>query len=274
MRSLTWLITGCASGIGRALASRVVDEGMNLVATARNPSRLQDLAAQSRNVLTVKMDVANDGDIQQAVQAARARFGGIDVIVNNATGRLHGAVEEVEPSDYRALFETNVFGPLALIRAVLPEMRARGSGVIVNFSSLAGLTAQPGLGHYSATKFALEGLSEALAKECRPLGIHVLTVVPTSVRTEWASGVVEQTRHRLDDYVDTSGKTLSLLAGRAGRQSGDPAKAAAAVVEAVLDDNPPSHLFLGDAGLERVTEKLARLAEETRSWRPIAFDAD
>ena len=183
----TWFITGCSTGLGRALAQAVLANGWNAVVTARNPQSIADVAAdRAGSALALKLDVTDSGQIAEAVRQAEARFGGIDVLVNNAGYGYRGAVEEASDSEIRALFDTNFFGLVAMTQAVLPGMRARESGYIINISSVGGRMAAPGSGFYSATKFAVEGMSDALRKELKPLGIGVMVVEPSGFRTDFA----------------------------------------------------------------------------------------
>jgi NAD(P)-dependent dehydrogenase (short-subunit alcohol dehydrogenase family) len=218
--------------------------------------------------------VTDPGQIAAAVQAAEARFGAIDVLVNNAGYGYQTSVEEGDDAAIRALFEANVFGLAAMIRAVLPGMRARRRGHIVNLSSVAGFVGFPGSGYYAATKHAVEGLSDALAKEVGPLGIHVLCVEPGPFRTDFSGRSIRQTLSRFPDYEATVNTRLRALAGRSGKQPGDPVRAAAAIIEAVQAPRPPRHLVLGALGLEKVRKSLAEKLEQIAAWEKTGLATD
>ncbi len=270
-----WFITGCSTGFGRALATLVLERGWRAAVTARQPNQVADLVArhEGRGV-ALALDVTDPGQIAAAVQAADARFGAIDVLVNNAGYGYQTSVEEGDDVAIRALFEANVFGLAAMIRAVLPGMRARRRGHIVNLSSVAGLVGFPGSGYYAATKHAVEGLSDALAKEVGPLGIHVLCVEPGPFRTDFARRSLRQTLSRFPDYEATVNTRLRALAGRSGKQPGDPLRAAAAIIEAVQAPRPPRHLVLGAMGLENVRKSLAEKLEQIAAWEKTGLAAD
>ena len=270
-----WFITGCSSGFGRALAALALERGWRVAATARNPGQIASLVAgcPERGV-ALALDVTDPAQIATAVHAAEARFGGIDVLVNNAGYGYQTSVEEGNDAAVRALFEANVFGLAALIRAVLPGMRVRRRGHIVNISSVAGFVGFPGSGYYAATKHAVEGLSDALAKEVGPLGIHVMCVEPGPFRTDFAGRSLRQTPSRFGDYEATVNARLRALAGRSGAQPGDPVRAAAAIIEAVQAAQPPRHLVLGAMGIENVRKSLAETLEEIDAWKQTGLGAD
>jgi NAD(P)-dependent dehydrogenase (short-subunit alcohol dehydrogenase family) len=270
-----WFITGCSTGFGRALATLVLERGWRAAVTARQPKQVADLVAHhdGRGV-ALALDVTEPGQIAAAVQAADARFGAIDVLVNNAGYGYQTSIEEGDDVAIRALFEANVFGLAAMIRAVLPGMRARRRGHIVNLSSVAGFVGFPGSGYYAATKHAVEGLSDALAKEVGPLGIHVLCVEPGPFRTDFAGRSIRQTLSRFPDYEATVNTRLRTLAGRSGEQPGDPVRAAAAIIEAVQAPRPPRHLVLGAVGLENVRKSLAERLEQIAVWEKTGLGAD
>jgi len=270
-----WFITGCSTGFGRSLATLVLEQGWRAAVTARQPNQVADLVApyDGRGV-ALALDVTDPGQIAAAVHAAEARFGGIDVLVNNAGYGYQTSLEEGDDAAIRALFEANVFGLAAMIRAVLPGMRARRRGHIVNLSSVAGFVGFPGSGYYAATKHAVEGLSDSLAKEVGPLGIHVLCVEPGPFRTDFAGRSIRQTLSRFPDYEATVNTRLRALAGRSGKQPGDPARAAAAIIEAVQAPKPPQHLVLGAVGLENVRRSLAEKLEQIAAWEKTGMAAD
>jgi NAD(P)-dependent dehydrogenase (short-subunit alcohol dehydrogenase family) len=270
-----WFITGCSSGFGRALATLVLARGWRAAVTARDPSRIDGLVAgHDGRGLALALDVTDPAQIAAAVQAAEARFGGIDVLVNNAGYGYQTSVEEGDDVAVRAMFEANVFGLAALIRAILPGMRVRRRGHIVNISSLAGFVGFPGSGYYAATKHAVEGLSDALAKEVGPLGIHVMCVEPGPFRTDFAGRSLRQTPSRFSDYESTVNARLRMLVGRSGAQPGDPVRAAAAIIEAVHAAQPPRHLVLGAMGLEYVRKSLTEKLEEIDTWKQTSLGAD
>ncbi|WP_244817331.1 oxidoreductase [Caballeronia sp. Lep1P3] len=266
--SPVWFITGCSTGFGREIAARVIERGWRAVVAARNPDSVADLVERAQGrAIAVRLDVTRPDEISAAVAAAHDSFGHIDVLVNNAGFGYLAAVEEGEDDEVRAMFETNFFGAAAMIRAVLPRMRDRRAGHIVNITSVGGLVGNPGSGYYAATKFALEGLGEALARETEGLGIKVTAVEPGPFRTDWAGRSLKQTRQPIDDYAEVAGRRRAAIAERSGQQPGDPARAAQVIIEAVEADNPPAHLVLGNAGMELVRGKLAQLTADLDAWQ-------
>jgi NAD(P)-dependent dehydrogenase (short-subunit alcohol dehydrogenase family) len=272
----TWLITGGTSGFGRAYAEEALAQGDQVVLTARRVEQLDGWAQHhGGQALVVPLDVTDPSQVTNAVAAAHDRFGAIDVVVNNAGGGSHGAVEDTDEAEIRWTFEVNFFGAAAVIRAVLPGMRARRSGCIVNISSVGGLRAFPGVGYYNAAKFAVEGISESLRQEVEPLGINVLVVEPGAFRTRSDStGYSDSATPVLEDYAGTVGALRDALVAMNGRQPGDPRQAARAVVQAVVAGNPPHHLVLGNLGFEQVTGKLEAMLAEIRAWEPVSRSAD
>lgn len=273
MTNPVWFITGCSTGFGREIAREVLARGWRAVITARDPAAVKDIATGD-NALALALDVTEPAQVRAAVAAAEARFGGIDVLVNNAGYGYLAAVEEGEDREIRNMFEANFFGLADLIRTVLPGMRRAGRGHIVNITSVGGLVGNPGSGYYAATKFAVEGLSEALAKEVGPLGIKVTAVEPGPFRTDWAGRSLKQTANPIEAYAETSGARRAQVSGRSGRQPGDPVRAAKAIVEAVLSPNPPAHLVLGKPGLGVVRQKLDALQAEIDAWEKTTLGAD
>ena len=270
-----WFITGCSTGLGRALAEAVLKHGHRAAVTARKPAQIQDFAAQHPGKsLALQLDVADYRQIDRAISDAEKAFGRIDVLVNNAGYGYLAAVEEGEEQEIRAMFETNFFGLAALIRRVLPGMRARGRGYIINISSVGGLLGNPSSGYYNATKFAVEGLSEALAKEVAPLGIRVTVVEPGPFRTDWAGRSLKQVRNPIDAYAKTAGARRAQISGYSGRQAGDPARAAQAIIRIVESPAPPLNLVLGKDGLKRVRGKLEDFSESLRQWETVTAGAD
>ena len=270
-----WFITGCSTGMGRALAERVLQRGHRVVATARNPMQINDLVSSYPTAaLSVALDVTDAGQVNAAVDRAEQAFGRIDVLVNNAGYGYLAAIEEGEDDEVRAMFETNFFGLVALTKRVLPGMRARGGGHIINISSVGGFIGNPGGGYYNATKFAVEGLTEALAKEVRPLGIRVTAVEPGPFRTDWAGRSLRQTSRPIAAYSSTSGARRAEISGRSGKQPGDPVRAADAIIKVVESPEPPLNLILGNDGLTRVRAKLRDLATSIDKWETVTVGAD
>ena len=272
----TWLITGCSTGLGRALAERVLQAGGRVVATARDPAHLQGLAqeAQADSFLPVTLDVTRSDQIKDVVGHAVSRFGGVEVLVNNAGYGYQSSVEEGEDEAIRAQFEANVFGLFALTRAVLPVMRERKDGHVINITSVAGFIGFAGSGYYAASKHAVEGWSDALAAEGKPLGIRVTCVEPGPFRTDWAGRSLKQTPSRIADYVETAGARLKATSGYSGKQAGDPVRAADAMIRLAGMDGPPRHLVLGRMGFDSVTAKLRERLASIEADREISLGAD
>jgi NAD(P)-dependent dehydrogenase (short-subunit alcohol dehydrogenase family) len=266
-----WLITGASSGLGRALAEAVLDAGHRVVATARDPESVTDLERRHPGqALAARLDVTRPDDARTALASATEAFGRVDVVVNNAGYGLFGALEELDDEQLRRQFETNVFGPVNVIRAALPQLRRQGSGHIVQISSLEGVAPiLAGETAYAATKFAAEGLCEALAMEVRHLGIRVTIVEPGPVRTDFAAGAVAEPS-RIDDYDASVGEALRLFEQLAGNQPNDPARVAAAVVEAIEADEPPLRLVLGTEAVDAVRAKLDGQRGELDAWERVA----
>ncbi len=270
-----WFITGASTGFGRDLAEQVVARGWRLVATARSVEDLKDLTeGRGDKVKAVTLDVTKPDTIASAAKTATDAFGRIDVLVNNAGYGYMAAIEEGEDDQVRAMFETNVFGLIAVTKAVLPILRAQGSGFVVNISSVAGLLAFVGSGYYAATKHAVEALSEALSKELAPLGPKVMLVEPGPFRTDFAGRSLKTTQHPLDAYAATAGARREEMKGYAGSQPGDPVRGAKAIIEAVSSDTPPLRLVLGAMGEKVVREKLEGVLSEMDAWKSVALGAD
>lgn len=268
-----WLITGANSGFGRAIAEAAIGAGDRVVATARRPETLDDLVrTHPRHVVPVQLDVTDHDAIRTTVANVIAEEGRIDVLVNNA-GRTHvGAVEETSDEDLRDLFEVHVFGPAALTRAVLPHMRDRREGAIVQMSSVGGQLSFAGFGAYSATKFALEGLSEALADEVRSFGIKVLIVEPGSFRTSLFSGYSASAQTEV--YADSAGRTRQMISANDGQQPGDPAKAANAVLTALEAAETPLRLPLGSDAVDAIGTHLEQLKADIALWEKVARETE
>jgi NAD(P)-dependent dehydrogenase (short-subunit alcohol dehydrogenase family) len=273
--SPVWFITGCSTGLGRALAEAVLKHGYRAVVSARNPAQIQDIVARyPQTSLPLQLDVANYSQIRLAISAAEKAFGRIDVLVNNAGYGYLAAVEEGEEQKFRDMFDTNFFGLAALIRRVLPGMRERGRGHIINISSVGGLLGNPSAGYYNASKFAVEGLSEALAKEVEPLGIRVTVVEPGPFRTDWAGRSLKQVRNPIEAYAKTSGARRAQISSYSGKQAGDPARAAQAIIQVFESPTPPMNLVLGKDGLKRVRDKLEKFSDSLRQWESVTVGTD
>lgn len=271
----TWLITGCSTGLGRALADAVIGAGHNAVVTARNVGSVADLAdATPERVLPVALDVTRPDQVVAAVQQADERFGGIDVLVNNAGYGYRAAIEEGDDADVRALFETHFFGAVAMIKAVLPGMRARRRGAIVNISSIGVQLNAVGSGYYSAAKAAVEGISGALRGELAPLGISVTVVEPGAFRTDFAGRSLAQSTMVIDDYAGTAGQRRKERDTMHGNQPGDPAKAAAAIVAAVESPEPPAFLLLGADALAAYRYVADGRAKDIANWEQLTTSTD
>lgn len=268
-----WLITGCSTGFGRELVRQILDRGQRVVATARTPSALDEFASHPQAVIA-KLDVTVPEQVNAVVRNTQARFGRIDVLVNNAGYGYLAAIEEGEEDEVYAMFGTNVFGLIHMTKAVLPVMRGQGSGHIVNISSMGGLIGIAGVGYYNATKFAVEGLSEALAKEVAPLGIRVTIVEPGPFRTDWAGRSLKTPKTPIAAYAETAGARRTAIRGYSGNQPGDPVRGVAAMIDAVEAANPPLHLLLGKPAYDMVNEKLRTFAAELAAWRDVTLGAD
>ena len=270
-----WLITGCSSGFGRHLARILVERGYRVAATARDPEAVADIArGRPETALALKLDVTRQADIESAVSETRGAFGRIDVLVNNAGYGYLAAIEEGEDADVRAMFETNFFGLAALTRAVLPVMRAQKSGAIVNVSSMGGFIGRAGGGYYNATKFAVEGLSEALAKEVAPFGIKVLIVEPGPFRTDWAGRSLKTPRRPIEAYDETAVANRRQIQGYSGNQPGDPERAAEAIIATVEQDHPPLRLPLGAFAWDAMKAELETVRKEMEGLEAVARGAD
>ncbi|MBF4588646.1 oxidoreductase [Curtobacterium sp. VKM Ac-1395] len=275
MTDTTWFITGCSTGLGRAFAEAVLAAGGNVVVTARDASRVQDIADTAPDrALALALDVTDPAAVTAAVAAAEERFGRVDVLVNNAGYGYRAAVEEGEPEAVQTLFDTHVHGPTGLIRAVLPGMRARGTGTIVNISSIGARISPEGSGYYSAVKAALEALSLSLRKELAPLGIDVMVVEPGGFRTDFAGRSLTQSARPIEAYADTAGKRRIEHDTAHGTQAGDPAKAAQALITAVEADQTPFMLLLGNDASDGFRAALDALRAEVDAWESVSRGTD
>ncbi|MCV7253659.1 SDR family NAD(P)-dependent oxidoreductase [Mycobacterium hackensackense] len=271
-----WFITGASRGFGLAIASAALGRGDSVVATARNLQALAEvLPAGDERLLTVELDVHRPEQIATAVDAAVAAFGRIDALVNNAGRGLVGAVEETSDAEARAVFDVNVFGLLAVTRAVLPQMRAQGSGLVINVSSVGGFVAWPGWGVYCATKFAVEGLSDAMKHELEPLGIKVTAIEPGPFRTDFLDGSsLHIAATEIADYASTGGAARTWAVDNNAGQAGDPEKAAAIIVGLASEDRLPERIQLGANAVHDIADKLARTSRDLEQWREVALSAD
>ena len=271
--SRVWLITGSSTGFGRSLAEAVLKHGDRVVATARKPEQLDALVSQyPQAAKAVRLDVTNPQQVREAVKAAIDAFGRIDVVVNNAGFASVGAIEALSDEVIRRQFETNVFGALDVTRAVLPTLRQQRSGHILNISSVGGFVSFGVLGIYCATKFALEGISEALSKEVAHLGIKVTIVEPGAFRTEINGQALSISDTLIDDYTASMDGTMKWIKDMDGKQPGDPDKAAAAMIQVVESDNPPLRLALGADAVDTIDTKLASVKAELDAWKQVSID--
>jgi NAD(P)-dependent dehydrogenase (short-subunit alcohol dehydrogenase family) len=267
-----WFITGCSTGLGRSLAEAVLERGYDAVVTARDPAAVRDLAeSYPETALALPLDVTDHAQVARAVAQAEERFGGVGVLVNNAGYGYRAAVEEGDDADIQQLFATHFFGSVAMIKAVLPGMRARRDGAIINISSIGARTSQPGSGYYSAAKSALEGLSASLRKEVGPLGITVMVVEPGGFRTDFAGRSLQQSSAAIADYADTAGKRRKENQSRHGTQPGDPAKAAQAIITVVQAPDAPFLLVLGQDAVGSFRRVLDAQRAELEAWEPTSL---
>ncbi len=270
-----WLITGCSTGFGRDLAEAVLARGERVVVTARTVESVRGLVqGKEGQALAIALDVTDREQAEAAVRIAEETFGRIDVLVNNAGIGYFGAIEESDEDEVRKMFEVNVFGLARMIHLVLPGMRERRRGHIVNIASIGGLRAFPAVGYYNATKFAVVGLSEALAMETAPLGIKVTVVEPSGFRTDWAGRSANEAPREIADYSETAGANRRNIRRASGNQPGDPERAAAAIIAAVEAETPPLHLLLGKAALKGARWKLDMLKEQFEAWEQTTVGAD
>ncbi|QDG62529.1 oxidoreductase [Pseudarthrobacter sp. NIBRBAC000502771] len=271
----TWLITGCSTGLGRALAEAVLASGHNAAVTARNVDAVQDITAGfPDSALPLALDVTDKAQIAAAVKAAEEKFGSIDVLVNNAGYGYRAAVEEADDADIRRLFDTNFFGAVDMIKAVVPGMRANKSGTILNISSIGARITPPGSGYYSATKAALEGMSGSLRNELKPLGINVTAIEPGGFRTDFAGRSLTQSATAIGDYADTAGKRRKEVDTAHGSQPGDPDKAAKAILAVVDSPNPPGLLVLGTDAFGAFGMVADAQRAELDQWQELSTSTD
>jgi NAD(P)-dependent dehydrogenase (short-subunit alcohol dehydrogenase family) len=270
-----WLITGCSTGFGREIARSVLARGYRAVVTARDVSQIDDLAdGTNGRALILPLDVTVPEQIATAVAAGEEAFDSIDVLVNNAGIGYFGALEESEDDEVRRMFEINFWGLANMTRAVLPGMRRRRRGHIVNLSSMGGVRGVQGVGYYCATKFAVEGFSEALHQEVGPLGIKVLLVEPSGFRTDWAGRSANEAKQTIEDYAPTAGARRDQIRAISGKQPGDPVRAAKAIIDAVEEPTAPFRLLLGKTALAAGRDKIEALQHDFEGWAKVSEAAD
>jgi NAD(P)-dependent dehydrogenase (short-subunit alcohol dehydrogenase family) len=269
-----WMITGCSTGFGREIARAALEDGHSVAVTARRSEAVRDFVDEfGDRALAVALDVTDARQIADAVNATEQAFGGIDVLVNNAGHGYLSAVEEGEDAEVRKLFDVNYFGSVDMIKAVLPAMRARGSGHIVNISSMTGLVANPPNAYYSSTKFALEAVTEALATEVRPLGIKVTAIEPGAFRTDWATRSMKESGTPIADYQDVAARK-DLIKQFADHLPGDPRRVADAVLMVTKLDEPPLRLLLGRDVLKAMRDKIAATSASIEEWKAVTKDVN
>jgi NAD(P)-dependent dehydrogenase (short-subunit alcohol dehydrogenase family) len=268
-----WFITGSSTGFGRILVDQLIAKGETVVATARKSEQLEDLVDQYPDrMIALSLDVTQPEQVRAAVSQAILSFGRIDVLVNNAGYGMMGAIEEVTDAEVRQQYETNVFGALDVMRAVLPHMRRQRSGHILNLSSVGGVVSFPGAGIYCSTKFALEALSEAMAKEVAPLGIKITLVEPGAFRTDFNGRSLVTTDNLIADYDEAIGGFREWVRDVDGKQPGDPTKAVATMIRVVASENPPLRLPLGADAVRAIEAKLAAIQEDVNTARDAAIN--
>lgn len=270
-----WFITGCSTGLGRALAERVLKSGDSCVATARNKAQIDPIVTTYPDTgIAVALDVTDASQAETAVRQAERTFGRIDILVNNAGRGYNSGVEEGEDEVIRKMFDANFFAAAGLMRRVLPGMRARGKGHVINISSIGGLIGNPGTGYYCATKFALEGLSQSLAAEARALGIRVTLVEPGPFRTDFQGRSMTIPKQSIDAYAATAGARRTQLRERLGKEPGDPQRAADAIMNIAGSDDPPLHLALGRMAVDRARDTLRAHLQSIDNWEALSLSAD
>jgi len=270
-----WLVTGCSTGIGREIARAALEAGHQVVVTSRRVEDVEDLVdLHPATALAVALDVTDKDQVADAVAAAGTAYGGVDVLVNNAGYGYLSAVEEGDDAEVRALFDTNYFGTVDMTKAVLPQMRERGSGHVVNISSMTGLVANPPNAYYSSTKFAMEALTEALAKEVGPLGIKVTAIEPGAFRTDWAKRSMHESATPIEAYAEDVGARKELIKAFADHLPGDPRKVAEAVLMVVALKHPPLRLLLGADVLQATRDKLTAMLASIDEWEAVTLDVN
>lgn len=274
-KNAVWFVTGCSTGFGRELTKQLLEKNYKVAVTARDAGKIHDLIEiKPENALALTLDVTDGTQIANAVEQAQKHFGKIDVLVNNAGFGYFAAIEESEESEVRRMFEVNFWGLAETTQKILPLMREQKSGFIVNISSIGGFVGNPGVGYYNATKFAVNGFSEALSKELAPLGIKVILVQPSGFRTDWAGRSANDSEIKIADYAETAEKNKQTIRGYSGNQAGDPVRGVKAIIAAVESENPPFNLFLGRAALRGARTKIESLTNEINAWAETAENAD
>jgi len=270
-----WFITGASSGFGALLARELLHRGQRVIATARDTSKIDDLPTLYPDTARIfALDVTKPAEIESVAAIALTAFGHIDVLVNNAGYGVNGAIEEVSEAEFEPMFQTNLYGLIRVTKAFLPHFRERRSGHIFNLSSIGGLIGGAGWGFYNVTKFAVEGFSEALAAELKPLGVHVTVIEPGTFRTDFLGRSGKLAAMELPEYEDTAGRAREYLETQSGKQPGDPQKAIEAIITVADAPNPPLHLILGKIALTRFRGKLADWEKEIAAWEPVTLGAD
>jgi short-subunit dehydrogenase len=270
-----WLITGCSTGFGRELAKQVLELGYKAGVAARNIADVEDIVKQyPETSIAITLDVTKNDHITDAVKQLTEIFGRVDVLVNNAGIGYFGSVEASDEHETRRMFDINFFGLANMTKAVLPHMRKQRSGHIINIASIGGLMAFPALAYYNATKFAVDGFSESLAKETAPLGIKVTIVAPSGFRTDWAGRSANEVQNEIEDYKTTAGANKDNIRAYNGNQPGDPVRAAQAIIKVVETENPPLRLLLGAAALKNARKKIEELAHDFDAWEETTVGAD
>jgi NAD(P)-dependent dehydrogenase (short-subunit alcohol dehydrogenase family) len=273
--SRVWFITGSSSGFGLLLAKEALRRGERVIATARDAAKLDELGKTYPDTArTFALDVTKPAEIEAVAQKAIAAFGHVDVLVNNAGYGVNGAIEEVSEDEFEPMFQTNIYGLIRTTRAFLPHFRERRSGHIFNLSSIGGLIGGAGWGFYNTTKFAVEGFSEALAAEMKPLGVSVTLIEPGPFRTEFLGRSGKLAAREIPEYNDTAGKAREYLKTQSGKQPGDPQKAVEAIIAVADSPNPPVHLILGKIALTRFQAKLAQWQSEITEWESVTLGSD
>lgn len=270
----TWFITGVSTGFGRALAETLIARGERVVGTLRNEEQRTQFAALSPNAFGYLLDVRDHNSVRHVVGQIEEEVGAIDVLVNNAGYGYEGTVEEATPEAVRAQFDVNLFGALSVLQAVLPFMRRRRAGHILNVTSMGGLMTFPGVGVYNASKFALEGINEALASEVAQFGIKVTAIEPGAFRTDWAGRSMTRAGSTIRDYASLLEPITAARAARSGKQPGDPMRAALAMIKIVESEHPPVHLLLGTDAVKFVRQKIAALTREIDDWESLSLSTD
>lgn len=274
MKNKVWFITGCSTGFGRALAVQALEQGHRVAVAARKIKDIQDILDRYKNALGVELDMTKPELLKAGVEKVTQVFKTIDILVNNAGIGYFGSLEESEEKEVRYMFEVNFFGLTKLTQLVLPFMRKQRSGHVINISSIGGFVGFPALSFYNATKFAVAGLSEALAKEIAPLGIHVTIVCPSGFRTDWAGRSANEAASSIEDYQLTAQANKDNIRGYSGKQPGDPVRAAKAIIKATEAKQPPLYLLLGEAAFKNATRKLDDIKNDFDTWKETTIQAD